>query len=130
MFSDIIFLTQILRLVIYEGDIIRDNLSSGALTETSLLVLLSLYNELHGYGIKKFIENNTNGRVVLGMGTLYGAINNLEKKGWIEKRSKDGNRINYIITDLGIEQVNNEKVRLKSLLNLIDKLDEGDYEKD
>ncbi|MDO4661537.1 MAG: PadR family transcriptional regulator [Tissierellia bacterium] len=108
----------------------RDNLSSGALTETSLLVLLSLYNELHGYGIKKFIENNTNGRVVLGMGTLYGAINNLEKKGWIEKRSKDGNRINYIITDLGIEQVNNEKVRLKSLLNLIDKLDEGDYEKD
>lgn len=80
MFSDIIFLTQILRLVIYEGDIIRDNLSSGALTETSLLVLLSLYNELHGYGIKKFIENNTNGRVVLGMGTLYGAINNLEKK--------------------------------------------------
>lgn len=130
MFSDIIFLTQILRLVIYEGDIIRDNLSSGALTETSLLVLLSLYNELHGYGIKKFIENNINGRVVLGMGTLYGAINNLEKKGWIEKRSKDGNRINYIITDLGIEQVNNEKVRLKSLLNLIDKLDEGDYEKD
>lgn len=130
MFSDIIFLTQILRLVIYEGDIIRDNLSSGALTETSLLVLLSLYNELHGYGIKKFIENNTNSRVVLGMGTLYGAINNLEKKGWIEKRSKDGNRINYIITDLGIEQVNNEKVRLKSLLNLIDKLDEGDYEKD
>lgn len=130
MFSDIIFLTQILRLVIYEGDIIGDNLSSGALTETSLLVLLSLYNELHGYGIKKFIENNTNGRVVLGMGTLYGAINNLEKKGWIEKRSKDGNRINYIITDLGIEQVNNEKVRLKSLLNLIDKLDEGDYEKD
>lgn len=64
------------------------------------------------------------------MGTLYGAINNLEKKGWIEKNSKDGNRINYIITDLGIEQVNNEKVRLKSLLNLIDKLEEGDYEKD
>lgn len=34
----------------------RDSISSGALTETTLLVLLSLYKELHGYGVKLFIE--------------------------------------------------------------------------
>lgn len=34
----------------------RDNVSGGALTETSLLVSLSVYEELHGYGIKLFIE--------------------------------------------------------------------------
>ena len=34
----------------------RDNISSGALTETTLLVLLALYKELHGYGVKLFIE--------------------------------------------------------------------------
>ena len=41
----------------------RDNISSGALTETTLLVLLSLYKELHGYGVKLFIEEKTNGRI-------------------------------------------------------------------
>lgn len=110
--------------------IIRDNVSSGALTETSLLVLLSLFQELHGYGIKQFIEENTQGKVVLGMGTLYGAINNLEKKEWIVESSREGNRINYIITDLGIQQVENEEKRLKSLISLVSKIKEGKNEKD
>ncbi|MBD3948350.1 helix-turn-helix transcriptional regulator [Aerococcaceae bacterium zg-1292] len=100
----------------------RDNVSSGTLTETSLLVLLSLFQELHGYGIKQFIEARTNGRVVLGMGTLYGALNNLEKKGWIKKSSKEGNRINYLITDLACEQVALEEKRLQELSNLIQQL--------
>lgn len=107
-----------------EGIKLRDNLSSGALTETSLLILLSLFNEVHGYGIKQVIEEYTAGRVVLGMGTLYGAINNLEKKGWIRQSSKEANRVNYIITELGKEQVANEEKRLKALLELIEKIRE------
>ncbi len=97
----------------------RDNVSSGALTETSLLVLLSLYKELHGYGVKNLIEEKTNGRVKLGMGTLYGAIKNLEEKGWIKESSREANKVNYIITELGKEQVNNEEIRLGLLLNLV-----------
>lgn len=64
--------SDILRIVIYRKEGRRwDSISSGALTgETTLLVLLSLYKELHGYGVKLFIEEKTNGRVVLGMGTL------------------------------------------------------------
>ncbi|EHR31954.1 PadR family transcriptional regulator [Helcococcus kunzii] len=100
----------------------RDNVSGGALTETSLLVLLSVYEELHGYGIKLFIEEKTKGRVVLGMGTLYGAIKNLSKKGWIAESSREDGKINYIITEEGKEQVNNEKIRLKRLQNLIDEI--------
>ena len=83
----------------------RDNISSGALTETTLLVLLALYKELHGYGVKLFIEEKTDGRVVLGMGTLYGAIKNLAEKGWIVESGK--------------EQVKKEEKRLQELQLLI-----------
>ena len=31
----------------------------------------------------QFIEEKTNGRLVLGAGTLYGALKSLEEKGWI-----------------------------------------------
>lgn len=43
----------------------RDNIKGGALTETTLLVLLALYIPNHGYGIMKFIESTTKGRVDL-----------------------------------------------------------------
>ncbi|NLD18237.1 MAG: PadR family transcriptional regulator [Tissierellia bacterium] len=102
----------------------RDNLSSGALTETTLLVLLCLYNELHGYGIKLKIEEKTKGRVELGMGTLYGALANLEEKNWIKKASVDGRRVNYIITEEGKIQIDNEQVRLTNLLELVKEMKE------
>lgn len=97
----------------------RDNISSGAMTETTLLVLLSLYTELHGYGVKLFVEEKTCGRVVLGMGTLYGAIKNLVEKGWIVESSRADGKVNYIITELGKEKVKKEEVRLSELQLLI-----------
>lgn len=106
----------------------RDNISSGALTETTLLVLLSLYKELHGYGVKLFIEEQTKGRVVLGMGTLYGAIKNLVEKGWIVESSRIDGKVNYIITELGREQVRNEENRLRELQLLIRRTRERKYE--
>jgi len=98
---------------------VRDNISSGALTETTLLVLLALYKELHGYGVKLFIEEKTDGRVVLGMGTLYGAIKNLADKGWIIESSRVDGKVNYIITEAGKEQVKKEANRLHELQLLI-----------
>ena len=97
----------------------RDNISSGALTETTLLVLLALYKELHGYGVKLFIEEKTDGRVVLGTGTLYGAIKNLADKGWIIESSRVDGKVNYIITEAGKEQVKKEANRLHELQLLI-----------
>lgn len=107
----------------------RDNLSSGALTETTLLVLLSLYNELHGYGVKLFIEERTEGRVKLGMGTLYGAINNLVKKSWIVESSRDNGKVNYRITPLGKEIVKREEERLEKLQVLIKDIRSAHHEK-
>lgn len=50
----------------------RDNIGGGALTETTFLVLLSMFSQNHGYGIMQLIERETDGRVILGAGTLYG----------------------------------------------------------
>ena len=55
----------------------RDSVKGGALTEVTFFILLSLYEPNHGYGIMKFVEEKTQGRLVLGAGTLYGAINAL-----------------------------------------------------
>lgn len=106
----------------------RDNISSGALTETTLLVLLSLYSELHGYGVKLFIEEKTGGRVILGMGTLYGAINNLAEKGWIIESSRVDGKVNYIITESGKEKVKKEEERLHELQLLIRNIRGEEYE--
>ena len=63
----------------------RDNAKGGALTEVTFYILLSLFTPKHGYAIMQFIEERTGGRLSLGAGTLYGALNTLEEKGWISQ---------------------------------------------
>ena len=55
-----------------------------ALSEAFYYILLSLYQPLHGYGIMQKAEEFSGGRVRLAAGTLYGALNTLQDKGWIE----------------------------------------------
>ena len=93
------------------------------LTETAFLILLAMFEPNHGYGVMQFVEEKTEGRVVFGPGTLYGAINNLHKKGWIEpcptdpeERKKD-----YIITDEGKEQAEMELSRIEEVYELGEK---------
>ena len=87
------------------------------LTETMFLVLLTMLEENYGYKVSQEVEEITNGRIILGPGTLYGAINNLNKKGWIELVDKDdsGKKV-YIATDIGRELVLLEINRMKNLV--------------
>ena len=62
----------------------RDNMKGGALTEVTFYILLSLYAPKHGYAVMQFIEEKTGGRLSLGAGTLYGALNSLQEKEWIK----------------------------------------------
>ncbi len=99
---------------------IRDNIKGGALTETTFLILLAVYHPNHGYGIMQFIEKETKGRVLLGAGTLYGAINTLLNKKWIAliEDINERNKKEYLITELGKQIVERELERMKELLNL------------
>ncbi len=68
----------------------RDYGKGGALTEVTFYILLALYTPRHGYAVMQFIEEKTGGRLVLGAGTLYGALNTLADKGWIAPWGKEG----------------------------------------
>lgn len=87
------------------------------LTETMFLVLLTMLEENYGYRVSQEVEEITNGRIILGPGTLYGAINNLNKKGRIKLVDRDdsGKKV-YIATDIGRELVLLEIDRMKKLL--------------
>lgn len=102
----------------------KDNLKHVALTEVTLYILLSLYTPNHGYGIMQFVEEETNSRLSLGAGTLYGAITTLSKKGWIELIKEEGNKKKkiYLITALGKSIVENELKRLNDVLNTANKI--------
>lgn len=90
----------------------------GALTEAVYYILLSLFKPMHGYGIMQNVKEMSNERMSLGAGTLYGAINTLLEKEWIEPIGNDekSRKKEYVITDLGKQAVNAEIKRLKELV--------------
>ena len=107
----------------------RDNTKGGALTEVTVFILLSLYTHKHGYAIMQFIENETNGRLSLGAGTLYGALNSLQEKGWIEPYGmSDGRKKEYIITEEGKKIANAELERIRSLVDVAERIIGGNYD--
>ena len=96
----------------------RDNAMGGALTETTFLILLAVWQgPRHGYGILQFIREQTGGRVVLGAGTLYGALSALEKKGWLSA-VEEGRKKEYALTPAGREAVRRELARLQAVEEL------------
>ena len=90
----------------------------GALTEATYLILLSLCEERHGYGVMQYISTITQGRVNLGAGTLYGAINLLLDKGWIITAGGDDRKKLYRITPKGMDALETETMRLTELLSI------------
>lgn len=108
--------------------LLRDHVKGGALTEVTFCILLSLYTPRHGYAIMQFIEEITHGRLVLGAGTLYGALATLQKKGWIAPCKKtDERKKDYVITTAGKEAVEEDLLRLKELSCIADEILGGTY---
>lgn len=94
-------------------------LMDAPLTEAFYYILLALRKPNHGYGIIQEASELTDGRVQLGAGTLYGALQALEKKGWIKVYSAEDSsrkKKEYIITDLGRDVFKMEQGRLAELL--------------
>jgi len=89
------------------------------LTEAIFYILLAVRKPNHGYGIIQEVSEITGGRVVLGPGTLYGAINSLLSKKWIMLYSEDvasRKKKEYLITKEGIEVFLKEVKRLEELV--------------
>ena len=101
---------------------------SYALTEAVYYILLSLWNPRHGYGIMQEAERLSGGRVRLAPGTLYGALNNLLGKGYIEAIPgiDDSRRKDYALTNAGRHALIAEYERLCQLVANGDEVFGGD----
>lgn len=94
------------------------------LTPAVFHILLALTDsEKHGYAIMRDVEKTTDGRMVLGPGTLYGAIKRLLKAGLITETDErpdpaldDSRRRYYELTALGRKVLVAEAERLAQML--------------
>lgn len=65
------------------------NGSKTTLTPAVLHILLALSRgEMHGYGIMKQVEADSNGKVSMGPGTLYGSIGRMIEAGLVRESDK------------------------------------------
>lgn len=84
---------------------IKENLKLGVLDICILKIILE--NRIHGYDIKKIVEERSAGLLEIPEGTLYLSLHRLLKKGYIvsEKEfvSKKRFRNYFTITELGKE---------------------------
>ncbi len=83
------------------------NLKHGS-AELAILALLES-GPLHGYGIAKLIEQQTNGALTFQVASLYPMLYSLAKRGWIkaEPRTEPNGRKRryYRLTSLGRKKV-------------------------
>ena len=98
--------------------------SGAPLTPAVLHILLALSTEeRHGYGIMKQVERESNGKVKMGPGTLYGSISRMMEAGLIRESDKrpdpeldDERRIYYAITVAGQEALETELNRYREVV--------------
>lgn len=96
------------------------------MTPAVLYILLALSTqERHGYGIMKQVEKDSQGKVTMGPGTLYGSLKRMLEAGLVEESTQrldpamdDKRRIYYKITGLGKKALAEEIERYKHLLFL------------
>ena len=94
------------------------------LTPAVFLILLALSDgDKHGYAIMRVVKETTGGQMVLGPGTLYGAIKRLQRESLITESDyrpdpviDDARRRYYELTELGRRVLVAESERLASLV--------------
>jgi DNA-binding PadR family transcriptional regulator len=94
------------------------------LTPAVLHILLALSaHERHGYGIMKLVESDSQGKVKMGPGTLYGSLGRMIDAGLIRESEKkidpemdDERRVYYKITALGQKALAAELQRYREVV--------------
>jgi DNA-binding PadR family transcriptional regulator len=100
------------------------NTSNAPLTPAVLHILLALSTkERHGYGIMKQVESDSQGKVKMGPGTLYGSIGRMIEAGLIRESDKrvdpemdDERRIYYKLTSAGQKALEAELARYRDVV--------------
>ena len=83
------------------------------LTEQMFYILLCLQRECCGVDVMEQVERMTEGRVVIGPGTLYSLLESFLKEGFIQETRVDGRKRSYQITVKGRLRLEEEVRRLR-----------------
>lgn len=83
------------------------------LTEQMFYILLCLKNECCGTDIMEKVRQITNGRIILGPGTLYNLLEQFVYEEIITETKVVGRRRSYILTDKGKDILKNEYNRIQ-----------------
>jgi len=102
-----------------------------SLTPAVFHILLALSGgELHGYGIMKQVEADSQGKIKMGAGTLYGSLKRMLDAEFIKESYKrvdsemdDARRIYYQITGVGEKALADELERYHSIVALAQRLE-------
>jgi len=100
--------------------------STPPLTPAVFHILLALSSgERHGYGIMKQVETDSQGKVSMGPGTLYGSLKRMLDAGLVTESDKrvdpemdDERRIYYQLTGAGAEALGAELERYKRIVTI------------
>ena len=100
--------------------------STPPLTPAVFHILLALSSgERHGYGIMKQVEADSQGKVSMGPGTLYGSLKRMFDAGLVRESDKrvdpemdDERRIYYQITGVGAQALAAELERYQSIVTI------------
>jgi DNA-binding PadR family transcriptional regulator len=103
---------------------VTGNLSNAPLTPAVLHILLALSTEeRHGYGIMKQVEAESQGKVKMGPGTLYGSLGRMMEARLIRESDKkadadldDERRVYYKLTPLGKAALAGELERYREVV--------------
>lgn len=98
--------------------------TTGPLTPAVLHILLALSTqERHGYGIMKQVESDSQGKVKMGPGTLYGSVRRMIDAGLIRESDRkidpnldDERRVYYKLTALGRKALQAELQRYREVV--------------
>ena len=101
-----------------------NNKANAPLTPAVLHILLALSTqERHGYGIMKQVEADSQGKVNMGPGTLYGSLGRMIDAGLIRQSDKkidpemdDERRVYYKISGLGKKALAAELQRYREVV--------------
>ena len=86
------------------------------MTEAAYYILLALLHPGHGYGMMQRIRELSGGRLVMGPGTLYGALSRMSREGLIVLTGEADRRKTYAITDQGRQVLRREYERLRRMV--------------
>ncbi|WP_409968295.1 helix-turn-helix transcriptional regulator [Bengtsoniella intestinalis] len=85
------------------------------LTEQMFYILLCLQEERWGSEIMTHVQTLTDGRITIGPGTLYNLLEQFVTANMIVQTKTEGRKRCYLITQTGLDALDNEYQRLTTL---------------